>query len=131
MCCDRLATLINRQGDGIPLGTIEAETGPLDHAFLIRDLRSNWSCRTEAEIAAAMSGGYAEPLKNLREDAVVEGLVIFQCRILSAIGFGLVGGRPWHRMPPLVLSAPCNPPTRFSSQRWLSPDAADQAPRLS
>lgn len=88
MCCDRLATLINHQGDGVPLEAIEAETGPLDHAFLVQDLRSNWNCRTEADLAEAMRGGYAEPLKSLREDGVVEGLVIFQCRSCGRVYVG-------------------------------------------
>jgi hypothetical protein len=89
MCCDRLATLINHQGDGVLLDAIEAEAGPLDRAFLIQDLRSNWNCKTEAHLVDAMSRGYADLLKALREDGVVEGLVIFQCR---SCGRFYVGG---------------------------------------
>lgn len=84
VCCNRLATLINHDGDGVPLDRIECETGPLEHAFLAQDLRSNWDCRTDEQLADAMSSGYGESLRALREGAV-EGLVIFQCRSCGRI----------------------------------------------
>jgi len=34
MCCGRLATLINQEGYGRSIASIEAETGPLDLAFM-------------------------------------------------------------------------------------------------
>lgn len=89
MCCGRLATLINHQGDGLPIERIEAQTGPLDRAFFVGDLRSNWNCKTEDELAGARERGYAENLSALRENGTVEGLVIFQCR---ACGRVYVGG---------------------------------------
>lgn len=87
VCCSRLATLINHDGDGVPLDRIESETGPLDRAFLAQDLRSNWDCRTDEQLADAMSRGYGESLHALREGAV-EGLVIFQCRSCGRIYVG-------------------------------------------
>lgn len=89
LCCGRLATLINHQGDGLPIEQIEVQTGPLDRAFLVGDLRSNWGCKSEDELADAMKRGYGESLSELREDGMSEGLVIFQCR---ACGRVYVGG---------------------------------------
>ena len=88
MCCGRLATLINHQGDGIPIEQIEAETGPLDHAFLAGDLRSNWGCKTEEQLTDAIKRGYGEGLSELRAHGVAEGLVIFQCRSCGRVYVG-------------------------------------------
>lgn len=88
MCCGRLATLINHQGDGVPIEQVEAETGPLDHAFLLGDLRRNWGCKTEAQLTEAMNRGYRESLGELRENGVAEALVIFQCRSCGRVFVG-------------------------------------------
>ena len=89
ICCDQLTTLVNHQGEGTPLEQIETETGALDHAFLVEDLRQNWNCKTGPELAEAMRRGYGESLKCLREDGVAEGIAVYQCR---ACGRVYVGG---------------------------------------
>lgn len=89
LCCDRLATLTNHQGDGVPLEVIEDEIGPLDGGFLVETLSSNSGGRTGPQLADAMKRGYHESLSELREHGVAEGLVIFQCR---ACGRVYVGG---------------------------------------
>lgn len=87
VCCSRLATLINHDGDGVELEKIESETGPLDRAFLAQDLRSNWDCRSDEQLADTMRRGYGESLEQLREGGV-EGLVIFQCRSCGRVYVG-------------------------------------------
>jgi hypothetical protein len=84
----RLATLINHQGDGVELEKIEAETGPLDRAFLIQDLRSNWNCRSDADSQMRCVAGTQNPSSSCDEDGVVEGLVIFQCRSCGRVYVG-------------------------------------------
>lgn len=89
ICCGRLATLVNHQGDGVPLEEIEGETGPLDGGFLMGPTSRHSGGKNDAQLADVMRRSYHESLSELREHGVAEGLVIFQCR---ACGRVYVGG---------------------------------------
>lgn len=88
VCCDRLTTLVNHQGDGVPIDYLEAQTGSLDLAFLVEDLRRNWNCRSESELVEAMARGYGEILSFLREDGMAEGVAIYHCRSCGRVYVG-------------------------------------------
>lgn len=88
MCCGRLATLINQEGHGRSIGSIEAETGPLDLAFMEMEIWHDWSPRNQEELDAAFAVGYRDLFKELGRDGALQGVLLFQCRACGRIYVG-------------------------------------------
>lgn len=85
MCCGRLATVINEQGLGRSLASIEAETGSLDLAFMEMEIWHDWCPRNEGEIARAWQTGYREFLEKARKGDAFGGTLLFQCRACGRV----------------------------------------------
>ena len=79
VCCNRLSTLINFQGIGRPLADIESEAGPLDQAFLERELRG-WGGPT-ADNQEILATGWRDVLADIRNgNHDYQGMAFYQCR---------------------------------------------------
>ena len=88
MCCGRLATLINEQGAGRSLASIEAETGPLDLAYMEMEIWHDWCPRNLKEVEQAWQTGWQEALKPVRECEAFGGGLLFQCHACGRIYVG-------------------------------------------
>jgi len=82
-CCQRLATLVFRQGKGTPLVTLEAQ-GPLDQAYLEGEL-STWG-GAAADRARLLATGWREVLAMMRAGSHHgQGIHIYQCRACGRV----------------------------------------------
>lgn len=88
MCCGRLSTLINEEGGGRSLASIEAETGPLDLAFMEMEVWHDWSPRNEQDVEKVWQTGYQEILGEARKDDALGGVLLFQCRACGRVYVG-------------------------------------------
>ena len=88
MCCGRLATLVNQEGYGRSIGSIEAETGSLDLAFMEMEIWHDWSPRDQEELDLAFATGYEDLFKELGRDDALQGILLFQCRACGRIYVG-------------------------------------------
>jgi hypothetical protein len=78
VCCNTLGTLINSQGRGIPLATVEARVGPLDQAYLENEL-AGWG-GAGADPASYFKRGWSEVLEGIRGGSHTgQGINLFQC----------------------------------------------------
>ena len=88
VCCDRLATLIHDQGTGCKVNEIEAQTGPLDRAYLEQEVRNDWCTRTAAELEQALLLGYRDELECIRRQGAADGVIFHQCRACGRVYVG-------------------------------------------
>lgn len=88
MCCGRLSTLISEEGSGRSLASIEAETGPLDLAFMEMEIWHDWSPRNEQAVEEVWQTGYQDLLAEGRKDGVLGGVLLFQCRACGRVYVG-------------------------------------------
>lgn len=88
MCCGRLSTLINEEGNGRSLASIEAETGPLDLAFMEMEIWHDWCPRNERDVERAWQTGYRKILDEGRKDDDLGGVLLFQCRACGRVYVG-------------------------------------------
>lgn len=88
MCCGRLATLINQEGYGRSIASIEAETGPLDLAFMEMEIWHDWAPQDQRALDAAFAGGYGELFQELGREDALQGVLLFQCRACGRIYVG-------------------------------------------
>jgi hypothetical protein len=88
MCCGRLATLVNQEGEGRSLPGIEAEAGPLDLAFMEIEVWHDWAPQDQETVDSAFRTGYRDLFNHLGKDGPLEGLLLFQCRACGRIYIG-------------------------------------------
>lgn len=86
MCCGRLATLINQEGYGRTIASIEAETGPLDLAFMEMEIWHDWAPLDQDALDSAFASGYGELFRELEGSS--QGVLVFQCRACGRIYVG-------------------------------------------
>jgi len=88
MCCGRLATLINQEGEGRSLLSIEAEGGALDLAFMEMEIWHDWAPQDQNAVESAFRTGYEDLFTQLGKDGPLEGVLLFQCRACERIYVG-------------------------------------------
>ncbi len=78
VCCNTLGTLVNSQGRGTPLTTLEAQAGPLDQAYLENEL-AGWG-GAGADPTPYFERGWSEILEGIRERSHTgQGINLFRC----------------------------------------------------
>ncbi|MEZ4270279.1 MAG: hypothetical protein R3C68_02215 [Myxococcota bacterium] len=79
ICCGRLGTLISRQGGRKQLAHIESIAGPLDQAYLEREI-DDWG-GPETDTQTLKDKGWSDVLAGIRRgEHSGQGVNIFQCR---------------------------------------------------
>lgn len=86
ICCDVLTTLINAEGAGEALATIETSAGPLDTSHLAAALSEDWTPESPRQLAEVVEKGYREELTLMRCDGELgDGFNVFQCRCCGRV----------------------------------------------
>jgi hypothetical protein len=86
ICCGVLATLINAEGAGEAVASIEATAGSLDRSHLTADLSEDWTPDSGQQLAEVVEGGYREELALMRRDGELgDGFNVFQCRCCGRV----------------------------------------------
>lgn len=85
LCCDRLAVLISCNGGGLTLADVEAQTGPLDLAYLETEIENGWAPRAAEELDRFLREGFRELLESIRRGKGDGGLNIFRCSCCERI----------------------------------------------